>query len=243
MRVNLDSTVWTDARFSVLATLMGWESVDTAIARSARVWRQCTIESRCELSPQTLDALLGKGGAEAFVSSGLGETVGNLVRVKGTAGRIEWHRNLKENAHKGGRPRKATDAEETGKPTGLGEPKPTGSEKRNPLAPAPAPAPAPTEREADDAADAAPLSQVAARVKPRAHQLPADWAPSPQHVAYAQQHGIDLDHEAAKFRAHAEAQARMAVRWNAAFSQWLMQSRDYRPKKPAEPVKVWKEWR
>jgi len=233
MRVNLDGTVWTDARFAVLAELMGWDHADTAIARAAKVWRQCTIESRCTLPPQTIDAVIGKGGAEAFVRSGLGEMVGDCVRVKGAAGRIEWHRNLKENGRKGGRPRAEGNGGGAEKPTGLREGKPIGSEKNNPLALVLAPALAPTaEREAANAAGAAPPPSVAARSKPRAHQLPADWAPTPQHLAYAQQHGLQVEHEAGKFRLHAEAQCRLAVRWNAAFSQWLMRATEYRATSP-----------
>lgn len=249
MRVNLDGTVWTDARFAVLAELMGWDHADTAIARAAKVWRQCTIESRCTLPPQTIDALLGKGGAEAFVCSGLGEMVGDCVRVRGAAGRIEWHRNLKENGRKGGRPR-TQETDSKAKPTGLADSKPTGLEKHNPLALAPAPALALTpEREADNAAGAAPPPSVAARSKPRAHQLPADWAPTPQHLAYAQQHALQLEHEAAKFRLHAEAHHRLAVRWNAAFAQWLMRATEYRAtsphpnRQPEPPVRTFRHIR
>ena len=290
MRVNLEPSVWTDARFMLLAQLMGWASADTAIGAMARVWRQCTIQETYALADETVDLLLGKGGAIAVIRSGLGERIAcelppnslpngspipssggalpaiastihselpansppnhcGLIRIRGTAGRIEWNRNLKENGRKGGRPKADATAAavngQPGKPTG----KPDGLVAGNPLALALAPALAPAltqEREADNAAGAAPPPSVAARSKPRAHQLPADWAPTPQHLAYAQQHGLQLEHEAGKFRLHAEAQCRLAVRWNAAFAQWLMRATEYRATSPQarssapsnEPVRV-----
>lgn len=289
MRVNLEPSVWTDARFMLLAQLMGWSSADTAIGAMARVWRQCTIQETYALADETVDLLLGKGGAIAVIRSGLGERIAcelppnslpngspipssggalpaiastihselpantppipcGLIRIKGTAGRIEWNKNLRENGKKGGRPKAdATspgEAAHPGKPTG----KPNGLVAENPLALAPALAPAlVTEREAANAAGAAPPPSVAARSKPRAHQLPADWAPTPQHLAYAQQHGLQVEHEAGKFRLHAEAHHRLAVRWNAAFAQWLMRATEYRAisphpnRQPEQPVRRFRD--
>jgi hypothetical protein len=55
--------------------------------------------------------------------------------------------------------------------------------------------------------------------------LPDDWAPTENHIRYAQSRGLDLGFEAQQFRLHAEAQDRRAVVWNAAFSQWLMKAK------------------
>lgn len=63
--------------------------------------------------------------------------------------------------------------------------------------------------------------------KPSARPLPDDWQPTPEHATKAKDAGLNLDHEAAKFRAHAEANARRQVQWNAAFSQWLLRSEEY----------------
>ena len=56
---------------------------------------------------------------------------------------------------------------------------------------------------------------------PRAHRLPDDWEPTPEHAAYCEREDIDMDAEATKFRFHAEANGRKQQKWNAAFSTWL----------------------
>lgn len=57
--------------------------------------------------------------------------------------------------------------------------------------------------------------------KSRPVELPADWEPTPEHEERAKRLGLEVELEARKFRAHAEANARRAVRWNAAFTGWL----------------------
>lgn len=61
--------------------------------------------------------------------------------------------------------------------------------------------------------------------KAKAHPLPKDWSPTPEHRAKALERGVDVEVEAASFRLHAEANGREAVVWNAAFSQWLLKAR------------------
>lgn len=55
-----------------------------------------------------------------------------------------------------------------------------------------------------------------------AHRIPADWAPTAEHRTRAEKAGINLEREVERFKAHAEAHDRRAVRWNAAFTQWLI---------------------
>ena len=54
--------------------------------------------------------------------------------------------------------------------------------------------------------------------------IPDDWAPTPEHRARAAAAGVDVDHEAEIFRAHAEANDRWQASWNAAFTTWLGKS-------------------
>lgn len=61
----------------------------------------------------------------------------------------------------------------------------------------------------------------------RRHVLPRDWRPKPAHEARAKAAGIDCTKEAWKFRAHAEANDRKVVRWDAAFTQWLMKAEEF----------------
>jgi hypothetical protein len=67
------------------------------------------------------------------------------------------------------------------------------------------------------------LKVTKARKKP-ATRLAPDWQPTESH--WERRHdGIDVEREAASFRAHAEAQDRTAVNWNAAFTQWLIKAK------------------
>lgn len=59
-------------------------------------------------------------------------------------------------------------------------------------------------------------------------RLPSDWQPNDTHRAYALEHRLNLDEEAAKFRDHAEANDRRQVSWDAAFRNWLRNARTYR---------------
>lgn len=71
-------------------------------------------------------------------------------------------------------------------------------------------------------------SEGSAAGKPRkkpAHNLPSSWLPSDDHIARCAGAGIDVTHEADKFRAHADANDRRQVNWNAAFTQWLLNAR------------------
>lgn len=57
--------------------------------------------------------------------------------------------------------------------------------------------------------------------QPEADELPTDWAPHDGHRSLAAQRGLNLDHEAAQFRAHALDKRRTSWDWPAAFSSWL----------------------
>lgn len=105
-----------------------------------------------------------------------------------------------------------------------------GSRKGSPT-PAPTPTPnilAPSELDevGDNTLPADAASPPASKSKRKpAKPLPADWRPTEDHLARCRSVGIDPAHELAKFRAHAEANDRRQVNWNAAFTQWLLNAR------------------
>jgi hypothetical protein len=67
-------------------------------------------------------------------------------------------------------------------------------------------------------------------------QLPDDWHPTEAH--WERRHdGIDVQREAETFKAHAEANDRRCVNWNAAFTQWLIKARPARPGTEPQPHK------
>lgn len=74
----------------------------------------------------------------------------------------------------------------------------------------------------------------------RSTSLPKNWAPTAEHYAKARERGVDVVAEAERFRLHAEAHDRRAVRWNAAFSMWLSKAQPTPGAVPSRPVKVFK---
>lgn len=58
-----------------------------------------------------------------------------------------------------------------------------------------------------------------------ARPLPDGWQPTDTHRQRAKDRGIDLDREVETFKAHAEANDRRLVDWNAGFTQWLSKAR------------------
>ena len=64
--------------------------------------------------------------------------------------------------------------------------------------------------------------------KKKATRLPEDWTPNDEHVARAKKAKLDLGWQADKFRAHAAANDVRKVRWNAAFTTWLMNAEEWK---------------
>lgn len=60
-----------------------------------------------------------------------------------------------------------------------------------------------------------------ARTRVEPQPLPDDWVPHDAHAVLARKHGLDLDHEAEQFRAHALDKGRVSANWHEAFRYWL----------------------
>ena len=69
--------------------------------------------------------------------------------------------------------------------------------------------------------------------KAPATPIPDGWAPTEAHGAKAQELGVDLHTEKEKFIAHAQANDRRQVKWDAAFNQWLIRSAEYKQTRPS----------
>ncbi|WP_294567579.1 hypothetical protein [uncultured Arthrobacter sp.] len=59
----------------------------------------------------------------------------------------------------------------------------------------------------------------------RAHQLPADWAPSEAHASLAAERGVHLNEETVKFRDWTVSMAVAKKDWDATFRNWLRNAR------------------
>jgi hypothetical protein len=82
-----------------------------------------------------------------------------------------------------------------------------------------------TQHDRDDTTETTrPKKKAKAKAASKAIPIPADWQPTDEHRELARQRGVTLDWQAQSFRAHAEAHARECVRWNSAFTSWLLKS-------------------
>jgi uncharacterized phage protein (TIGR02220 family) len=164
--VRIEDEAFSDERYEDLAAAAGLADADHARGKMLRIWRQCTIEQTHKLARATVVRILGVNGPSALETARLGEVDGDLVRIRGTRGRIEWLKKLRDNGKfgkrgaqhgaRGGRPRKNTLQGVTENPlVGVSENPP----------PAPAPAPAPAHKEEEDLSGkpdpAAELAEVA----------------------------------------------------------------------------------
>ncbi len=57
--------------------------------------------------------------------------------------------------------------------------------------------------------------------------IPDGWSPTVEHAQRAHSDGTNLETEAAKFKHHATENDRRARSWNAAFSRWLINAKEY----------------
>lgn len=98
--VRVDGEAFTDPRIEILAALAGYSRYE-ALGRLAHLWSYCTGRGLYQVSAQIVDLFIGSSGA--FVQSELGELEpSGLIRVRGTAGRIEWIERLRANSLRGG---------------------------------------------------------------------------------------------------------------------------------------------
>lgn len=63
--------------------------------------------------------------------------------------------------------------------------------------------------------------------KPAARAIPPDWTPIQRHQTLADECGVDLATEAAKYVDHATANARRLVDWHAGFANWLRNAQKF----------------
>jgi len=113
--VRIEDEAFGEPRIELLGELAGYNRYE-ALGRLAHLWRMCTHRQQHIVSETVVTACLGPRGVEALIGAELGERAGDGIRVRGTAGRIEWLQELRERAAAGGRSRAArrlADAKQT----------------------------------------------------------------------------------------------------------------------------------
>lgn len=119
----IDSAAFSDPRYDVLAALCGFTDADHARGKMLRIWSHCTSTQHYTIGSRFARAILGPDAIDALVASELGEIVADpmptiyatsqqpavagelLVRIRGTAGRIEWLGAERSKSIKGGQAR------------------------------------------------------------------------------------------------------------------------------------------
>lgn len=238
--VRIDDKAFADARFAMLAKLMGLSEPDHAIIKVARIWQMQT-ENYTPQRPtyvvhaDIVAATLGPKGADYLLLVGLAEESTDGLYMKGTRGRIEWLWNKKASASAAGKAsgesrRNRTDVERTlnGSSTAVERTLngcSTDAQRNG------------NETSTDANALTLTLSHGSyepftlapspqgkrARAKPKKPSvpLPAEWQPRADHFQLAAEVGVDAAAEAVRFRTDCEAKGRVYVNHDAAFSNWL----------------------
>lgn len=152
--MRIEDEAYSDVRFQVLATGCQLADSDHALGKMSRLWRQCTSQGTYVLSEATVRAVLGARAVESLVESGLGEVTGDGIRIRGTRGRIEWLKKLRNNAKKGGKAKAAK--RQTGGRQEAARTLPTPFPPAPAPAPIPAPIPAPTNPEPEKSSASPP---------------------------------------------------------------------------------------
>jgi hypothetical protein len=132
--VRVEEQAFSDDRFEDLALLAGLADADHARGKMVRLWRQCTLEQTHYLPAITVTRVLGARGVEALVEARLGEQTDRGIRIRGTKGRIEWLKKVRDNGKfgaKGGRPKRNPPGF-TGEPTRVSQP----GDRETPITPA-----------------------------------------------------------------------------------------------------------
>lgn len=108
VRVSIEASVWSDARYDVLAEALDIDRY-SAVGRMAAVWAMCTHRETDRLKATFVGALLGVGPAragEVLDDAELGEvTDDGQIRIRGCGGRTEWLSEKRDTKRKGGRAR------------------------------------------------------------------------------------------------------------------------------------------
>ena len=94
--VRISAKAFNDPRFALLSSLPPLSPIMAGIARMIPVWSWCTEKHVHVLPAEIVNALLGDPyGADVLLKADLAEQVEGGLRIKGTAGMIEWVEGLR----------------------------------------------------------------------------------------------------------------------------------------------------
>lgn len=87
--VTIHHSAFSDRRIAYLGELAGYSTME-ALGRLAALWSRCTELQTDRPGAFEIRSCLGPRGDQLLVECGLGEAIGDEVRVRGCQGRTEW---------------------------------------------------------------------------------------------------------------------------------------------------------
>lgn len=121
--VRIEDEAFDDPRIEVLGMVAGYNRFE-ALGRLAHLWRICTQRAAYVVSEAFIIGSLGSKGVEAILQADLGERTSAGIRVKGTAGRIEWMTKRREAGRAGGEANRKRTVQTENQTCSEGEAKP-----------------------------------------------------------------------------------------------------------------------
>ena len=223
-RMSIDDSVLRDPRVTHLAHLTGWSRRET-LGCLLEIWAVCYDRVDCALGAAVIDLIAAHPGfAKMMVEVELAAPMpSGKLRIAGAKERIKYLARKVASGREGGlksaklRANQVKHTSSTLPSTPQASVNP--SVPDNPSASASVPDPVP------DVAGAKAKRSRSRSTDRVGDPLPADWQPTTEHAEIAQERQVDLNLQARKFRAHAQANDRRQACWNGAFSKWLLDSR------------------
>lgn len=226
--VRLEAEAFTDPRIQLLADLGGWTRYE-ALGRLAFLWSACTERQLYYVPEAIVRGCLGMNGADLLCDSDLAERTPEGLRIRGTAGRVEWLGELREKRQRAGRARaECVNRDTLGRMQSNNQPAHAGDLPSTSPAPSSAPTlvPVPVPTQAPDPeAEEKPVRKRTSKA-----QLPDSWVPdrSESNVAAeaeAKARGVDLRSELSQLRDWAKANHEPKADWNATWRNWIRRAR------------------
>lgn len=237
MRLSVESSVFTDPRFKLLAKKLGMGKFEV-VGRCTAVWLCCYERRDHRLSADMIDAAAEhEGFADALVTCELatqsGKQDGATVSLRGARERIAFLLSQQERGRKGGQSR-ALKAQANAKQTleQALEQSPSVASSEG-LSNDPSHAQAYSSSSSSSLAStkslalAAPPEKKRAKPKATASPIPEGWQANQTHARLASELSLSLEEQTAKFRDHHAAKGTNFADWDAAFRTWLRRSKEF----------------
>lgn len=228
--MRLEAEAFTDPRIQLLADLGGWSRYE-ALGRLAFLWSACT-ERQLYIVPEAIvRGCLGTNGANLLCDADLAERTPEGLRIRGTAGRVEWLGELREKRQRAGRARAECVTRDTlGRMQSNNRPAHAGDVSSTDPAPSSAPTLVPVPALVPTRTPEQRTEEKPVRKRTSKAQLPDGWIPDRSEAnitaeAEATTRGVNLRSELSQLRDWAKANHEPKADWNATWRNWIRRAK------------------